>query len=817
MDGIVEFLLGVKGVTLDAGSQWSLKWPSAPPLWVILLLIVPAGAAFVYIYYRREGKTASPRARTFMALIRLAVFLVLAAMLFNPVVAVEKHLTRKSFVLILVDDSLSMEFKDRYMNEADRSRLAFAAGLVEQERPLTPEESELFKNLTRMDLLRRVLTHKQKEFIDVLAESHRLRICSFSSSLKPGVDLTNLRPVGRLTKIGDSLLEAVVELKGQIVAAVILFSDGCENAGGVSAVDAARRLAALDVPVRVFPVGVGSPDEPRDIEVKNPRAAETILVGDEWEVNVTLRQNGYDLTNVMLVLKCGEEVCVEQDACLGESGLEQEERIVYKPTKPGRYTFTVEVPVQENETILENNEVSLVLNVVDDKIRVLYVDTYPRWEYRRLKNALIRDKGMLVNCLLLEADYNYPQEKSSDAKVEEMACFPTTKKELFGFDVVIFGDVNPEMHPLIFPHPDKQMEWLEEFVRVMGGGFVLISGENSAPRIFAGTPVESLLPVILPSGDEVAAVSAQKDSMLPVLTPRGRDHPLMRLHNDPKLNQRLWTDEEFGLPGFYWHVAGLREKPGATVLARHREDPRGTPMPEHDVLFAFQHYGAGKTFLSAVDSTWRWCYKYGDSRFYRFWRQVIKFVGQQRLLGEKKRFVLTADNYEYVVGDTVKLTARILDENFRPSIKASQDIMLEFPNGEKKKLTLREVAGARGTYDTVLTLTQLGLHHAFIEESIRSEKPRRLGEVTFRVMVPRREFENPVMNRADLKTVADLSKGELFYLPGIGAIPEKIDRREQTIRGVESVYKLWDTLILFCIFVGLLCVEWVYRKRRQLL
>jgi hypothetical protein len=89
--------------------------------------------------------------------------------------------------------------------------------------------------------------------------------------------------------------------------------------------------------------------------------------------------------------------------------------------------------------------------------------------------------------------------------------------------------------------------------------------------------------------------------------------------------------------------------------------------------------------------------------------------------------------------------------------------------------------------------------------------------VTFVVKVPRREFENPVMNRADLETIASLSKGKFSFLHDIADIPKKIEKKGQPIYGVENVHRLWDTWAAFIVFVGFLCVEWIYRKRQRLL
>jgi hypothetical protein len=396
VEASIHGLLGLKGEKIASGAEWTLRFLSAPPLWVTLLIVVPALASFVVYIYRREGRSASAFSRTLMAGLRFLALLLIVLMIYDPVVSVERTLSRRSYVAVLVDDSLSMELKDHYTSEDAKTKVARAVGMIESDRLLTPEESERFSETSRMDLVKTLLAKKGEAFFGGLTKDHRVKVYAFSSNVKRDADPERLKPEGRLTKIGEALKEAAADLKGQPIAGFVLFSDGCENAG-VPAVQIAGELGARERPVPVHAVGVGSPEAPRDLQVLNPEAEETILVGDEWEVAVTIRQHGYDMRNVELRLVEEDRILKFENVNLGETAGDQKEKLVYKPPKPGRYTYRVEVPVQEGEVIPDNNFVIVHLNVVDDKIRVLYVDHYPRWEYRYLKNALIRDGGPHVS------------------------------------------------------------------------------------------------------------------------------------------------------------------------------------------------------------------------------------------------------------------------------------------------------------------------------------------------------------------------------------------------------------------------------------
>src|SRR5581483_4355294 len=63
---------------------------------------------------------------------------------------------------------------------------------------------------------------------------------------------------------------------------------------------------------------------------------------------------------------------------------------------PGPRYLTVHVPPQpeEPEHLRSNNTESAYLRVSEEKIRVLYIEGLPRWDFRFLKNLIRRDHGL---------------------------------------------------------------------------------------------------------------------------------------------------------------------------------------------------------------------------------------------------------------------------------------------------------------------------------------------------------------------------------------------------------------------------------------
>ncbi|MEL7238367.1 MAG: hypothetical protein AAGK78_05850, partial [Planctomycetota bacterium] len=123
-----------------------------------------------------------------------------------------------------------------------------------------------------------------------------------------------------------------------------------------------------------------------------------------------------------------------------------------------------------NEIDDNDNTRPLQIDVLDAQIAVLYVDGYPRWEYRFLKNQLIRDSTIESSILLTSADPTFAQEGNRPIK-----RFPVSLEELLEYDVVLLGDVSPGQFA------DGQLQLLEEFVGEAGGGFGMVAGPNDAP------------------------------------------------------------------------------------------------------------------------------------------------------------------------------------------------------------------------------------------------------------------------------------------------------------------------------------------------
>src|SRR5262245_54890363 len=105
-ESLISRLLGIDRINLHDGTV-SLWWHHPWPLYVIILLVIPAVAGLVWLVYRRERRDISPGIKMFLAGIRAALFLLVITMLLGPVLTVEIVKFKRAYLLVLVDDSLS--------------------------------------------------------------------------------------------------------------------------------------------------------------------------------------------------------------------------------------------------------------------------------------------------------------------------------------------------------------------------------------------------------------------------------------------------------------------------------------------------------------------------------------------------------------------------------------------------------------------------------------------------------------------------------------------------------------------------------------
>ena len=256
------------------------------------------------------------------------------------------------------------------------------------------------------------------------------------------------------------------------------------------------------------------------------------------------------------------------------------------------------------------------------QIRVLYIEGSARYEYRYLKNLLEREsndkksnKSIEVKVLLVDSDDDYPAVDKS-----ALAAFPATQQELFQYDVIIVGDVDPRSRKL----GDPRLRDLADFVRIRGGGLLLIAGSQFMPHAYKDTPLAAVMPIDIGKPPVEPDERTEGYHLDPTLA--GRLHPIFRFVPDEVENLAIWQK----LAPMYWWSDNYRPKPLAEVLAVHPK-PKGdgkaaAGKDDRHPLVIQQYLGGARSMFFGFDESWRWRFREDELRFNQFWLQTVRYL-----------------------------------------------------------------------------------------------------------------------------------------------------------------------------------------------
>ena len=306
--------------------------------------------------------------------------------------------------------------------------------------------------------------------------------------------------------------------------------------------------------------------------------------------------------------------------------------VAHTPTEAGEKTFVLVVPAVPGETNTRNNQLERTVLVTDSRrIRVLYVEGYPRYDFRFVKVMLEREsdkslggKSVEVQVVLLDASKGWAETDRSAFRGE----FPT-RTELFEFDVVVLGDVDPKQ--IGGTRTAVVLRDLADFVKVKGGGLLFLSGEHGTPAAYADTPLAEVLPVTpgdTPPATRPARRAADHRGVPPAADGRREAAPAV-----PVLRRRGRVGPHLGqLQATVLVREGVPPQAADEVLAVHpTRAAEGGAAGELHPLVVQQFAGAGPVLFLGFDETWRWRFRADEEHFDRFWMQAVRVLSRSRV------------------------------------------------------------------------------------------------------------------------------------------------------------------------------------------
>ena len=779
----------------------TLELQNSPELWVLCLVILPLVIGFAWWSY--GGLTRiEPRTRATLSVLRGLAIAVCLVAIFQPVMEVRQFTQIRSQVHILVDDSASMQRKDTYPDEKQRLALQQAAGVSDLAR------------FTRSELTHRVLEGSDG-LIERLAKTHDVRLFRFIRKPLPVQSFSELTAKGRTSPIGEALELQLNAVGATPLEALILVSDGRNNAG-IPPVEVAAKYRAADL--ALYTVGVGDPNPPRNVRIIGPSGPKEALRQEEIVFDITVSGEGLSRKPVDVTLEASlnsglfRPVHTESTRLARRDGEPVRVRAVHAFQVAGDYRLRFKVTEFPEETSLEDNVDIRFLRVNDEKIRVLYLEDLPRWEYRYVKNGLLRvDESIIVQSYLFDASGDFHQEHSRE--LLPLADIPRTREDLFRYHVILIGDIGPEQLGTTEDQRNRWMKQLVDFVE-FGGGVGFIYGDGYMPEAYRGTVFQDLFPVVLENLNdlETALLRINRiDSFRPVLDSPSAPHDIALLDRNIPGNARVWEKELEGLVVYY---PVQQPKAGARVVLRHPSDENR--FGKRAIAVAGM-YPRGRTFFMATDETWRWRKPHGEYYQDTFWRNVVRHLAENRLRRRDDRVDLRLSKVIAETGEPIKITLLKHDDELRPSTQQEAIVYLRRADGDPERRTLRAIPGELGSYQGTFSLDRPASVSVLVFDN-DNPADKVLAREDVLVKIPDREMSHSSQDQATLETTARASKGGRYIFLGDAheLADDFKDRRAPDTEIHRQIRTLWDKSWVLSLVLLLLAAEWILRKRARL-
>ncbi|WP_182865875.1 glutamine amidotransferase [Rhodopirellula sp. JC639] len=753
------------------------------PLYPMPVYLGIATVIVALVWIARRISVSPKTRRPILLGMRASVLIALAVLLLNPIERRETVMPpRRPAVALLVDCSQSMG---------------------------------LGQGQSRLDQLKQTIgtvtrNVQRKRDID-------LPMFRFGSRLAKVPGLTELTAADDRSLLSDALKRLSSRVADDRTQAVVLFSDGAVDQSD-QLEDLATAYRKLGIPVHAMLPDQG--DLRGDVAITELSLPSRVSKGDRATVRALIESRGFENERVVVSIRPDNRPRSPPLASLPitlREGTTSCELVV--TADPALGELAIDVPIQTGEAVDTNNRVPFRLIDKDRTLNVLYMEGTSAAESRWLQDALHADSD--IKCVAMTVDNQHAQRPRLQRTDDPYRGFPSTRAELFQYDVVICSDIS------FRAFTPEQIDWTVELVDQRGGGFVMIGGFTSfGAGGWDRTPWEGMIPF-----DMSGRRDYLNQGFRVAVPPQTQSHPIWNLLDDPRRNRKALD----AMPPFSGTNLISRVKPAATLLGQTR-----TPLARVGIMpvFACESYGRGRTFAMSTDTTYGWGARFerewgeGDNRYYqKFWRNVVRWLAENSQASQN-RLVLRADQVIYSPDESIELVVQAFDDSFvpttnyrlttrlvaeleptataadNPAASSSMSVTMN-PQPASRQYTVTIPARLAAASDDRSSPMQTA--HLVVDAWLGNQK---IATESLQLQLLHRSTEwlHPQANPERLQRVVDAGGGQMVSSPlELQALLESLD----IAPGEVLIHKLpaWDHWMLWTMLLAVLAIDWILRRR----
>jgi len=322
------------------------------PWLVILCLLLAIG----YSYIQYQKKTAwSAGINRLLAVSRAVLVFFLAILLLGPVVRVIRNLYEKPLIVIAIDNSESISLTN------DSIKLA-----------------AVISNLSDL---------KQELIVD----GWDVLVVDLSGT---NISLDTITFDGQRSDLTRMIRSVQSEHDGANLKGIVMMSDGIFNSGF------SPDFISKFIPI--YNIGIGDSLPRTDLSIINVRHNKTVYQGNQFPVEVSIRNEGLGAESVNLQLYFGSVLHESYRFPLSPDTRLVTHNFFVATDKPGKQIITIVLDSVSGESTTINNTSSLYIDVIEGQQKILIIADAPSPEIKALRMAIERNEHFAVDVVVGE-------------------------------------------------------------------------------------------------------------------------------------------------------------------------------------------------------------------------------------------------------------------------------------------------------------------------------------------------------------------------------------------------------------------------------
>jgi len=696
----------------------------------ILFLFIILGILYTFYIYRYTIPATTKLLKSILIFLRATAVSLIIILIFEPTLLIKYSNSIEPVNLVFVDNSYSIVSRD----SADREKSV-------------------------------------SEFIDNFSQQvdGNNFYYTFSSTIDTIANLNDLKIDFNGSKTNFQQLVDFINSSEQNIASATIISDGIINDGSSSPSNFDR------IGVSIYTVSIGDTTLRTDLSIKKVVYNDLIYSNSPTEFQIVLFNKYLSDENVILYLYEDSKLIEQKQVKLDPSGFNNVS-LTYTPKFPGEKSLRVAVSQLENEETYDNNKFPFVINVLNNKIKLLLISGAPSSDYTIIKKILSENKNISVDEIVQTTKNKFLPDNRFDEKIDSA-------------DVFIMIDFPTQYLP------QPLISSLTKTIKNKKKSFFFILSQSVDQNKLMSLDID--LPFKIRNNAKgfreiVPSVNSIMDPLISTSTE----------------NITLWND----LPPIFQTESDIIAKQGSIVLVNSKVKNAETDIP----LVITKSIGESRSIALNGFGIWKWKIQSDKRSEYLLESLINNSIKWLYADKHDQRIFVSPIKKVFTQNDEIEFRASIYDETLTPRNDANIKVNVS-NQSENYDFVLKNVGN--GIYEAKLNTKEVGeFRYKSIIELDNSNSPGPIGK--FIVSDINIENINYVLNKNYLKLITNNTSGKSFEISDYRELFNTLNFNQKVkvqTKSISTEYNIWASEWMLGLIVLLFSIEWFLRKQKGLL